>query len=172
MTTGKRGAVEAEKAFVIARIFDAPCEAVWKAFTEPERLKRWWGPKGFTVERCTVDLRPGGLFHYCLRSPDGQAMWGRFVYREIVPPQRLAYVVSFSDEMGGVTRHPMHRAWPLEMTSTTEFAEEHGKTKATVRWAPLNATEEERRTFEEGHDSMRQGWGGTFDQLAAYLATA
>ncbi|MFZ5790189.1 MAG: SRPBCC family protein [Pseudomonadota bacterium] len=169
-TSANKSAIRKE--FVIARLFDAPCETVWKAFTEPGHLKRWWGPKGFTVERCSVDLRPGGLFHYCLRAPDGQAMWGRFVYREIVAPQRLAYVVSFSDETGGVTRHPMHPTWPLEMTSTTEFANEGGKTKVTVRWAPLNATEEERRTFDDGHESMRQGWGGTFDQLAAYLAAA
>lgn len=125
---------------------------------------------GFTVERCTVDLRPGGMFLYGLRSPDGAPMWGRFVYREIEAPQRLVHVVSFSDEKGGATRHPMHLTWPLEMASTTEFADERGKTKVTVRWAPLNATVEERRTFDEGHDQMRQGLTGTFEQLEAYPA--
>lgn len=86
----------------------APRGAVWKAFTEPERPRRWRGPKGFTVERCTVDLRPGGAFHYGLRSPDGAPMWGRFVYRETEAPRRAVHVVSFSDEKGGATRHPMH----------------------------------------------------------------
>src|SRR5580704_13391744 len=69
--------------FAITRVFDAPREQVWKAFTESERLMRWWGPKGFTMQVAKLDLRPGGVFHYCMRSPDGRDMWGKFVYREI-----------------------------------------------------------------------------------------
>lgn len=157
--------------FTISREFNAPRERVWQAFTEPEQLKHWWGPKGFTVSECKVDLRPGGLFHYCLVSPDGQTtMWGKFTYREIVRPERLVAVVAFSDEQAGVTRHPWHPHWPLETLSTITFAQSGDRTKVTVRWAPHNATPEERRSFDEGHESMRQGWGGTFDQLADYLA--
>ena len=155
--------------FVITRVFDAPRERVWKSWTEAERLKQWWGPKGFTVSHCTVDLRPGGVMHYCLRSPDGDDMWGKFVYREIVKPEKLVFVVSFSDEKGGITRHPMSPDWPREMLSTVTFAEQHGGTLITVRWIPIDATELERKTFEDGRDSMKQGWGGTFDQFAAYL---
>lgn len=91
--------------FVIERVFGAPRALVWQAWTEPERLKHWWGPKGFAVTRCTVDLRPGGLMHYCLRSPEGAEMWGRFVYREVKAPERLVFVVAFSDPKGGITRH-------------------------------------------------------------------
>ena len=158
--------------FIISRVFDAPRERVWKAWTEAERLKQWWGPKGFTVSHCTVDLRPGGVMHYCLRSPEGDDMWGKFVYREIVKPEKLVFVVSFSDEKGGITRHPMSPDWPREMLSTVTFAEQHRGTLITVRWIPTNATELERKTFEDGRDSMKQGWGGTFDQFAAYLAKA
>ena len=158
--------------FIISRVFDAPRERVWKAWTEAERLKQWWGPKGFTVSHCTVDLRPGGVMHYCLRSPEGDDMWGKFVYREIVKPEKLVFVVSFSDETGGITRHPMSPDWPREMLSTVTFAEQHGGTLITVRWIPTNATELERKTFEDGRDSMKQGWGGTFDQFAGYLAKA
>jgi uncharacterized protein YndB with AHSA1/START domain len=82
----------------------------------------------------------------------------------------MVFVSSFSDEAGGVTRHPMAPNWPLEMLSTFLFEEESGKTRFTVRWSPLNATEEERATFVAGHASMQQGWGGTLDKLAAYLA--
>lgn len=156
--------------FVITRVLDAPRERVWQAFTESERLMHWWGPKGFATNHAEVDLRPGGLFRYGLRSPDGQDMWGRFVYREIVPPERLVSIVSFTDEKGEVIRHPWSATWPLEVLSTVAFVEQAGKTTLTVRWAPHAATEAERQTFDEGHDSMRQGWGGTLDQLEAYLA--
>jgi len=156
--------------FVITRVFDAPRELVFKAFTDPEHMKKWWGPKGFTVIASKMELRPGGIYHYGMRAPDGSTMWGKFVYREIVAPERLVFVNSFSDEQGGVTRHPWSPGWPLEMLSTFTFAEQGGKTALTIRWVPLNPTDEERKTFEAGHDSMRQGWTGTLDQLAAYLA--
>jgi uncharacterized protein YndB with AHSA1/START domain len=158
--------------FVISRVFDAPRDLVWKVFTDPEHMKHWWGPKGFTVTQSKMDLRPGGTFHYSLRGPDGNAMWGKMVYREITPRSRIVFVNSFSDEAGGVTRHPMAPTWPLEMLSTFLFEEQGGKTKFTVKWSPLNATEEERATFAAGHGSMTQGWTGTLDQLAAYLTKA
>ena len=159
------------QAFVISRIFDAPRDRVWQAWTEAERLKQWWGPKGFTVKQYTIDLRPGCIMHYCLRAPDGSDMWGRFAYREIAAPERLVFVNSFSDPKGGVTRHPGHASWPLEMLSTVTFEAQGGRTKVTVRWIPLDtSTDLERKTFDEGRDSMKQGWGGTFDQFAAYLA--
>ena len=160
----------AQREFVISRVFNAPRELVWKAWTERERLMQWFGPKGFTMTAAMLDFRPGGVFHYCLRSPDGKEMWGKFVYREIVAPERIVLVNSFSDAKGGLTRHPMSPTWPLEMLSTTTFVEHEGKTTLTVLWAPLNPTEEERKTFDAAHDGMRQGWTGTMDQLAAYLA--
>jgi uncharacterized protein YndB with AHSA1/START domain len=162
----------AEREFLISRTFDAPRELVWKAFTNPERIKHWWGPKGFTVRVSKMDFRPGGTYHYCLRSPNGNGMWGKFVYREIAAPERIVLVSSFSDEAGGTTRHPMHLTWPLEMLSTFTFAEHDGRTTLTVRWVPINPTAEERKTFDEGRESMRQGWTGTLDQLAGYLARA
>ncbi len=161
---------DAEEDFVISRVLDAPRELVWKAFTDPEHMRNWWGPKGFTVLVQKMDFRPGGSYHYCMRSPDGHDMWGKFVYREIVAPERIVFVNSFSDEAGGLTRHPMAPTWPLEMLSTFTFAESGGKTMFTVRWRPINATEEERKTFDAGRQGMNQGWGGTLDQLEAYLA--
>jgi uncharacterized protein YndB with AHSA1/START domain len=157
--------------FVISRVFDAPRDRVWKSWTEAERLKQWWGPKGFTVTHCKVDLRPGGIMHYCLRMPDGNEMWGKFVYREIVKQEKLVFVNSFSDKDGGITVHPMSVNWPREMLSTVTFEEQGGKTKVTVQWVPADSsTDIERKTFEEGRDSMKMGWTGTMDQFAAYLA--
>ena len=159
--------------FVIARTFDAPRDLVFKAWTEPERMKHWWGPKGFTSPACKLDLRPGGMMHYCMRSPDGREMWGKFAYREVVVPERLVYINSFSDAEGGLTRHPMSPTWPLELLTTATFEEHSGKTTLTIRWGLLpSATEPERKTFNEGHSSMQQGWTGTLDQLTAYLEKA
>lgn len=159
-------------ACVITRLVEAPRELVWKAFTEAERLMHWFGPKGFVMTSNELDLRPGGTFHYCLRSPQGQAMWGKWTFREIVAPERLVIVTAFSDADGGVTRHPMAPTWPLEMLSVTTFEERDGKTLITVRWSALNASEEEQRTFDDGHAGMQAGWAGTFEQLDAYLAEA
>ena len=157
------------KEFVISRVFDAPRDKVWKAWTEAERLKQWWGPSGFKVHTCKVDLRLGGVFLYGMKAPDGSDMWGKFTYREIEAPRRLVFIVSFSDPKGGVTRHPWSPGWPLELLSTVTFEEQGGKTKVTVQWIPHEASEAERKTFDEGRDSMKQGWTGTFDQFAEYL---
>jgi uncharacterized protein YndB with AHSA1/START domain len=156
--------------FVITRIFDAPRDLVWAAHTQAERLKHWWGPKGFAMLSCKVDLRPGGLFHYGMRSPDGHEMWGKFLYREIVKPERLVFVVSFSDAKAGTTRHPMSASWPLEVLNTATFAEQGGKTVLTITGGPVNATKIERQTFAGAHKSMEMGFKGTLDQLDAYLA--
>src|SRR6266850_53173 len=160
------------KPFVITRTVAAPRDRVWKAWTEREQLLKWFGPKGFTMTTAKLDLRPGGNFHYCLRSQDGKEMWGKFVYRVIDAPGRIVLVNSFSDEKGGLTRHPFSATWPLEMLSTTTLAEQDGKTKITIEWSPLNHTDEERKTFETSRDGMKQGWTGTFEQLDAYLAKA
>jgi uncharacterized protein YndB with AHSA1/START domain len=173
MSPAAKPAAKASTDFVISRVFDAPREMVWKAFTDPEHMKHWWGPKGFKVIVSKMDLRPGGTYHYCLKAPDGTPMWGKFVYREIIPPQRIVLIGSFSDEAGGITRHPMAPTWPLEMLSTFTFEDQPGgKTKFTVRWSPHNATDEERTAFEAGRTSMQMGWTGTLDQFADYLARA
>lgn len=162
----------AEHPFVITQTVNAPRDLVWKAWTERERLMQWFGPKGFKMTIAKLDFRPGGTFHYCLQTPDGQEMWGKFSHREIAASERIVLVNSFSDEAGGTTRHPVSPTWPLEMLSTTTLSEEGSKTKLTMGWSPLNPTDEERKTFASSHDGMKQGWTGTFDQLAEYLAKA
>ena len=155
--------------FEISRTYPAPRDKVWQAWTEPARLRHWWGPSGFTVHTCKVDLRPGGTFLYGMKAPDGSDMWGKFVYREIKAPEKLVFVVSFSDPQGGVTRHPLSPDWPEYILSTVEFSDLGGKTKVSIRWIPHEASEAERKVFEAGRPSMTQGWGGTLDQLEAYL---
>lgn len=165
-------AASTPRAFVISRTFDAPRDLVWRAWTERERFMQWFGPKGCTVPTVNLDLRPGGVCHFCLRTPDGHEMWGKWVFREVVAPERLVLIHSFSDAAGGVTRHPMSSTWPLEMLSTVTFVEQAGKTLLTIQWQPLNASDVERQTFDSSLDSMKQGWTGTFEQLADYLVKA
>ena len=157
--------------FSISRELDAQRALVWQCFTDAQHMKHWWGPKGFAVIHSMMDLRPGGMYHYGLQTPQGQEMWGRFVYREIVAPERITFVSSFSDEQGGLSRHPSHMTWPIEMLTNFLFEERGGKTYLTITSSALNASGEEQRTFDDGHDSMKGGWGGTLNQLTAYLAT-
>jgi uncharacterized protein YndB with AHSA1/START domain len=158
------------KPFVLIRTLDAPRDLVWKAWTEADHLKKWFGPKGRAIVSAKVDLRPGGLFHYAMKTPDGKMMWGKFIYREIKPPEKLVVIVAFSDEKAGITRHPMSPSWPLQTLSTTTFAAKGDKTEMTLVWEPYEATEDERKTFDGARDGMNQGWAGTMEQLEAYLA--
>jgi uncharacterized protein YndB with AHSA1/START domain len=159
--------------FVISRVFDAPRELVWKCFTDPAHMNQWWGPKGSIVTQGTMDLRPGGIFHYRLEIAGGAEIWGKMVYREIKPRDQIVFINSFSDEAGGTTHHPMASTWPLEMLTIFTFEDvAGGKTRFTVRQSSHNASEEERKTFDANHDSLNQGWGGTLDKLAGYLPKA
>jgi uncharacterized protein YndB with AHSA1/START domain len=159
----------AEEGVVITRRFDAPRDLVFHALTEPEHLRHWWGPTGFTWVTCTMDLRPRGTFLYCMRSPDGREMWGKWVFREIVPPERLVFVNSFADARGAAVRAPFNADWPLEILNILTLTEHEGTTTLTLRGEPINATARERETFEDGRPSVRRGFAGTWDQLDAYL---
>lgn len=158
--------------FRVSEIFDAPRAMLWAALTEEAQMKQWWGPKGVKLSHAKLDLRPGGRFHYCMQTPTGDEMWGLFVYREISAPKSLLLESSFSDAEGGVTRHPLAPTWPRRTLSLFELTEEGGKTRFTITSRPVDATPEELTTFHAGLTSMRQGWSGTMQQLAAYLADA
>jgi uncharacterized protein YndB with AHSA1/START domain len=171
------GSAEADafnRPFVISRVFRAPRELVFDAWTKREHLIHWMGPKGTRITKSALDLRPGGMFHYGMQSPDGTALWGKWLFREIVRPERLVVVVTFSDENGGITRHPFAPGWPLETLSTMTF-DEHagigGGTTVVLRWLPHDASDAERQFFAASHPGMEQGWSGTLEQFAAYLAT-
>lgn len=157
-------------AFTLERWFDAPRDLVWKVYTQAEHLAQWWGPSNFTWVKGTIDLKPGGMFHYGMRGPAGQIMWGKFVYREITAPERIVFTNSFSDENGGTTPNPWMPEWPLEVLNTVTFREENGRTLIAMRGTPLNATEAQRQMFKGAKMQMQGGFKGTLDKLAAYLA--
>ena len=156
--------------FVISRTFDASPTTLWAALTEPARMEKWLSPKGSSSRVVAQDFRPGGIYHYCMSTPDGHEMWGKMVYREIRAPHRLEYINAFSDSEGGTTRHPMSATWPLEMLSVFSLTEETpGRTTLTLTWTPFHASDEEVQTFEAAHAGMTQGWTGTLDNLTEYL---
>jgi len=153
-----------EQEIIIEREFDAPRELVWKAWTDPELVKRWWGPKGFTVPFCKIDLRVGGQFLYCMRSPEGKDYWSTGVYREIVPLERIVSTDSFADERGNVvpaTHYGMSADFPLEMLVTVTFEEHEGKTRLTLHHIGIPSGTDS--------DGARQGWTESFDKLAEVL---
>lgn len=157
--------------FVIARTFDAPKALVWKALSEGHAMAQWWGPKGFSTEVKRFEFEPGGLFHYKLESKGGNVMWGRFEYKEIEPMDRLVFLSGFSDETGGLTRAPFFDGiWPLEVLDTMTLTEAGGRTTLTLTAVPVNASAEEEASFSNEFKGMQAGFGGTFDQLDAYLA--
>lgn len=170
-TLGRLAAMIEEDFFTFTRTLDAPRDLVWQMWTDAQHLAKWWGPKGFEWIEGKLDLRPGGMFHYGMKMPDGKIMWGRFVFHEIVPPERLTFANSFSDAQGGVTRAPFFDNWPLEVFNILTLVEENGKTLMTLRGAPVNANEGERERFRSMKPSMNQGWSGSIEQLEAHLAT-
>jgi len=150
------------RTLIISRVFDAPRVLVFAAFTKPEHLAQWWGPKGWTLPVCTMDFRPGGVWHYCMRGPDGEESWGRTVYREIVEPERIVSVDAFSDAEGNVV------AGMPEMVITLTFEEHDGKTTLTNR-VQFTTVADVEAALAMG---MMQGLTETWDRLDAYLATA
>ena len=151
----------------ITRIFDAPRELVWRAWTEPEHFMRWWGPQIFTSPTCEIDLRVGGKFLWCMEWPDGRRNYTTGEYLEIVPPERLAYSNCFADADGNIvpaTYYGMPADIPLEMHVLVTFEDHDGKTKMTLTHAGLPAG--------EMSDMTSQGWNESFDKLAASLPLA
>ena len=160
---GSSAKLPASGEIVIKRVFDAPRKAVWSAWTEPERFMLWWGPEGFTTPACRIDLRVGGKYLYCMRSPEGEDYWGTGVYRDIVPMKRIVCTDSFADSEGNVVAasyYGMRGYWPLEMVVTVTFEEDGGKTIMTLRHDGIP------RTMQSDCEA---GWSGSFDKLAGIL---
>ena len=145
-----------ERTVEITRVFDAPRERVFAAWTKAEHLARWFGPKGFTIHSCEADPRPGGLFRLCMRSPQGQDYWVRGVYREIVAPERLVITCTAEDEKG-IPR--------LEEVIDVTFAEQDGKTRLGLK-ATASGPSAEAAAMLEG---MPKGWAQTVNRLDAHL---
>ncbi|MDX1967676.1 MAG: SRPBCC family protein [Planctomycetaceae bacterium] len=160
--------------FSISHVFNASREQVWEAWTDQDHLRRWFGPKGSTILHATVDLRVGGMFHYCISHPHGMEMWGRWVFRTIRRPDRLEFISSFSNAGGELTPAPFPGLddFPRETWTTVTLVEHAGKSRGTlvtIEARPFNGTKAERDFFTAFHGSMSQGWTGTLKQLSEFL---
>lgn len=149
---------------VITRTFDAPRAAVWDAWTKPERMKRWWGPKGFTAPVINIDLRVGGEYLSCMRSPEGKDFWSTGVYKEIVPQESIVYTDSFADEQGNkvsASHYGMEGDWPMVMEVALQFEDASAGTKMTLRHTGLPE--------EKAKKECEEGWNESLDKLAESL---
>ena len=163
-TMSKSSTQVAERELFIERIFNAPVELVWQAWTDPEQVKRWWGPQDFTAPVVKIDFKVGGKYFYCMRSPEGQDYYSTGFYREIVPLERIVCTDCFADENGNVvpaTHYGMGPDIPLELLITVTFEDLEGRTKLTLR----------HRGFPPGEmkDLCEVGWNQSFDKLADSL---
>ena len=159
-------------AFIITRVFNAPRDLVWKAWSDAEQMQTWWGPKGCSIKVANFEFRPGGFFHYAMQFSNGQQTWGRFLYRDIATQERIAWLNSFSNEGCGITRAPFDQLIPLEILNEATFVEKAEKTTVTLHARPHGAAENERKVFEGMFASLNEGYGGTLDKLAGTLAKA
>jgi uncharacterized protein YndB with AHSA1/START domain len=147
---------DTEREIVLTRVFDAPRALVFKAWTDPELIARWWGPKMFTNPVCEVDARPGGKLRIVMRGPDGNDYPMRGVFKEVVPPERL----SFTNIAVDAEDKPV-----IDGFTTVLFADEDGKTRVTVQtrgkaMVPIAAQ------YLQG---MEMGWSQSLEKLAEFL---
>ncbi len=150
-----------DRELVMERVFNAPRELVWRAFTQAEHLTHWWGPAGWTLPVCTVNLRPGGEWLYCMRGPNGEESWGKAVYQEIKAPERLVYLDKFVDSAG----NPLE-GMP-EMMITVTFEAVGNQTRIVSRTEFATAEQKESILAMGAVEGITQ----TFDRLDAYLAS-
>jgi len=160
-----------ELPFVITRQLDAPRDLVFKVFSEASHLAHWWGPKDFKINIKKFDFQPGGTFHYAMVAENGFTMWAKFTYKDIKAPEKIVFVNAFADEEGNLVPPPFPDPWPTEIFYIFTLEESGSKTLLTIKSEPIHATDQERQTFINGFSSMQEGFGGTLDQLSAYLAT-
>ena len=142
-----------DNTLILTRVFKAPRPLVFDAWTNPERAGVWWGPAGFAIVSCEMDVHVGGAYRLRMRSSQGTMHIKRGVYQEIVPPERLAFTWAWDDQDGSPGR---------ETLVTVQFDDLGGATKLTLRQGPFDST--------ASRDGNRGGWAGCFDRFAAYLA--
>ena len=138
----------------ITRIFDAPRELVWKAWTDPDIVMRWWGPKRFTSPKCKIDFRVGGQYLYCMRTPDGQEYWSGGEYSEIIVPEKIVTVLFYANQNGKVEPADKNDVAVRDVV----LFENIGNTQTKLIF--------KRSHWDEGEDA---GLSEIFDKLAALL---
>jgi uncharacterized protein YndB with AHSA1/START domain len=163
---------DAERDFVITRVFDAPRETVFSAWTDPKHLAQWWGPRIFTTYIYEMNVRPGGAYRIAMRVSDGTEYSIKGLYREIVKPERLVMTMDVSEhpaawhDMVKPNRRKDESNPAGEMLMTATFDEVGEKTRLTVR-VRLISTEIRDAMLKMG---MTEGWSESLDRLREVVA--
>jgi uncharacterized protein YndB with AHSA1/START domain len=144
----------ADRELVVTRVFEAPREAVFRAWTDPKQAAMWWGPQGFTTISREMDVRPVGAYRACMRSPQGTRHCRRGIYREVIPPEQLVFTYAWEDSDGKLGH---------ETLVTVRFAELGGKTRLTLHQAGFATA--------DARDDHHAGWSSCMERFADYLAT-
>jgi len=150
---------------VVTRVFDAPRELVWKAWTDSKYVMQWWGPKGFTAPVCKIDFRVGGKFLFCMRTPDGHEGWNGGEYHEIVLHEKIVFSIYFADSKGnriepaqdGIEHEAIEGAHDVVLFEDIG----NGQTKLTYI-----GNEPMQNAIETG---QLEGWKETLDKVAAVV---
>ncbi len=154
--------------YVIERDFDAPREMVWRAWTEPEFLSRWYGPGVETIIH-KFDLEPGGLWLNEMKWGENSDL-SRIEFKEVVAPERLVWHQSSTDADWNVIANPMMPDWPRTVATTVTFQEVGQQTKVRLSWLPFEASDAEIACFAGAMENFGKGWGAGFDMIAEILA--
>lgn len=152
---------------VVTRVFDAPRELVWKAWTDPNYVQQWWGPKGFTSPVCRMDFRVGGKSVFCMRSPEGQEFWNAIEYHQIVPYQKIVSSMYFADSSGNKVEAAEygidHQAIEDACDETIFEDLGDGRTRLTfIGNEPMESAKE---------SGQLEGWNQILDKIEAVIAT-
>lgn len=150
---------EKQKTISIQRTFNLPLSKVWEAWSEPESMKKWWGPEEFTCPECTIDFKVGGKFLASMQAADGKKVWSTGTYKEIVPLKKIVNTDSFADSNGNIvpaSYYKMSGDWDSELQVTIEFEAMDGKTKLSLQHRGLPA---------EALEDCIKGWQSSFDKL-------
>jgi uncharacterized protein YndB with AHSA1/START domain len=150
------------KTVSITRMFDLPLDKIWKAWTEVNSFKKWWGPKDFTCPSCTIDLKPGGKNIACMKSTDGKEYWSTCIYKEITPKKKIVYEDNFADSKGNIVP-PSYYDMPGEWSDvivTVTMEEAGGKTKMTMQQTNIP---------EVVYDECIKGWQESLDKIEKNL---
>ena len=153
--------------YVLERAFDAPRELVWKTWTDPELLPRWYGP-GVETTVHRLELKPGGLWLVEMQW-GGNFQYQRVEYTEVSPPQRLVWLHSAADAGWNVIANPMMAGWPRVLLTTVTFEEEDDQTRLRLTWVPHAASETEIAAFADALAGMDKGWGAGMELLTELL---
>lgn len=154
--------------YVLEREFDAPRELVWRTWTEPELLARWYGPNVETVVH-RLDVTPGGLWLNEMKWGDN-SHYQRVEYTEVTPPERLVWLHSNTDADWNVVANPMMPDWPLVLLTTVTFDDAAGRTRLCLTWVPHEASEAEIAGFAAAIEGLDKGWGAGMALLEELLA--